>query len=77
MSQKRDWLKKIRIERGYTGPEIADKLGCKHSTWYGYEAGYRTPRGKDAIRIANLLKFPVELFFCNDVRETRHRKEVI
>lgn len=77
MAERRDWLVDIRKGRGLTGIEIAEKLGIAKSTWYGYEQGYRTPRGKEALQIANLLEFPVEYFFCDDGRELNKRKEVI
>lgn len=77
MAVKREWLKKFRVEKGYSQQEIADKLNIARTTWIGYENGYRTPRGKTAIQIANLLNFPVELFFYTDVRESQIKRDVL
>lgn len=77
MAKEREWLKQIRKEKGYTGPKIAKELNISHSTWYGYESGYRTPNGYDALRIAKLLDFDMELFFNVESRDTRKERKVM
>ncbi len=75
-TKKREWLIKLRQERGLTGPEIAKMAGIHVNTYYGYEHGRRFPRREHAIRIAEILGFPIEFFYYNDVAN-RDKKEVI
>ncbi|MGG3737225.1 helix-turn-helix domain-containing protein [Aeribacillus pallidus] len=80
MVVKREWLKQRRKEKGLTGTEIAKMANIGVGTYYNYENGQRTPRKEHAIRIAEILDFPVSYFFYDDVREARQkesRKEVI
>lgn len=79
-AKKREWLIKLRHERGLTGREVAEMAGISVNTYYGYEHGRRFPRKEHAIRIAEILDFPVGYFFYYDVRETQQKetgKEVI
>jgi putative transcriptional regulator len=76
----RDWLKRRRKEKGLTGRQVAKMAKIGVGTYYNYENGYRTPRKEHAIRIAEILNFPVAYFFYDDVREARTKeaqKEVI
>jgi transcriptional regulator with XRE-family HTH domain len=77
---ERVWLKQRRKEKNLSGIDVARLANIGVGTYYNYENGYRTPRKEHAIRIADILDFPVAYFFYDDVREARQRearKEVI
>lgn len=48
-------LKKIRLEKGYSQKDFAEKLGVAKSTYCMYENGYREPNVDTIKKIADLL----------------------
>lgn len=63
-------LRKARMLRGYTQKEMTTILDHKWTSRYAqYETGVRTPRVREAIRIANVLGETVEFLF-DEAKET-------
>lgn len=59
-------LKKIRLEKGYSQKDFAEKLGVAKSTYCMYENGYREPNVDTIKRIADLLGVSVDDLFGID-----------
>lgn len=60
-------LKKIRLEKGLTQQEIADKTNISISMLAMMENGYRRGSDETKIKLANFYKKSVEsLFFANN-----------
>ncbi len=74
----KQWLKKLREDKGYTQESIADKIGIAKTTYSSYEQGYRRPSISTAKKLAEVLDVPWTIFFDNEVRKTYvYDKEVI
>lgn len=54
-------IKTLRIYRGMTQQELADKIGTKRTTLTGYESGHRTPDLFTAKRIATALRVSMDV----------------
>lgn len=62
-----DKLRELRVKRGLTQEQIAEKLGITKSSWSMYERGERSPRDEVKVRIAYYFRTTVEeLFFKYD-----------
>ncbi len=60
-------LKKIRLEKGLTQQEVADKTNISISMLAMMENGYRRGSDETKIKLANFYKRSVEsLFFANN-----------
>lgn len=60
-------LKKIRLEKGLTQQEVADKTNISISMLAMMENGYRRGSDETKIKLANFYKKSVEsLFFANN-----------
>ncbi|WP_318636155.1 helix-turn-helix domain-containing protein [Ligilactobacillus salivarius] len=60
-------LKKIRLEKGLTQQEVADKTNISISMLAMMENGYRRGSDETKIKLANFYKESVEsLFFANN-----------
>ncbi len=55
-------LKALRIGRGYTQQQLADKLNINRTTISNYESGNRTPRLNELIAIAEAFGVSVDFF---------------
>ena len=55
-------LKQLRLEKGLTQVELAEKSGVSQGVITNYERGFRTPTLQKAIFIAKALNVPVEEF---------------
>lgn len=53
-------LKRIRIAKGYSQKEFAEKLGVGKSTYCMYESGNREPNVQTIKRISELLNVPTD-----------------
>lgn len=53
-------LKRIRIAKGYSQKEFAEKLGVAKSTYCMYESGTREPNVQTIKRISELLNVPTD-----------------
>lgn len=53
-------LKRIRIEKGFSQKEFAEKLGVAKSTYCMYESGNREPNVQTIKRISELLNVPTD-----------------
>lgn len=56
-------IKTLRVEKGYTQRELAEKLGVTTRNVQKYEAGEITPPIKRAKKIANLFNTSIEKVF--------------
>lgn len=61
----REWLKKIRNEKGMSQFEMASFLQIPQSTYSYYEIGMRNPKIKKAKRLAKLLEINWTKFYEN------------
>lgn len=59
----RDWLIKRRKLKGLTQEQVARKVGISRSYYSEIETGEKTPSGKTAKRISDVLEFNMVLFF--------------
>lgn len=52
-------LKKIRLDRGLTVKELAEKAGCSDSTIHAYERGDSIPKLATFIKIVDALGYVI------------------
>lgn len=60
---KRTWLVEKRKEAGMHQRELAAKVGVSKPYISTIENGIRNPSGETAMKIADELGFPMEMFF--------------
>jgi putative transcriptional regulator len=60
--ERRNWLKELRKEKGFTVRDIAKELGISFSHYSGIENGVKNPSLPLALKISNFFKFKVEDF---------------
>lgn len=65
-NQKRIWLVQKRVEKELTQIELGKLVNASNRTISEIERGNRNPSGKLARKIANVLKFDMELFFNDE-----------
>lgn len=64
----RDWLKKIRLSKGLTQQDVAERSGIKRAYYTMIEQGKRNPSVSVAKSIAKALEMEWTFFFeykCN------------
>lgn len=61
----REWLKKIREDKGLTQEDVAKMVGISRSTYGHIESGERGATVSNAQKIAAALNFSWTLFFEN------------
>lgn len=59
----RDWLRNIRLSKGYTEKQVAEAAGIKQAPYHRIETGVVYPRVLTAKKIANFLGFPWTDFY--------------
>lgn len=59
----RDWLRNIRLSKGYTEKQVAEAAGIKQAPYHRIETGVVHPRVSTAKRIAKFLEFPWTDFY--------------
>lgn len=59
-------LKKIRIENGYTGQFMANKLGISKVFYYQIESGKRRLTYLYAVKIAQIFDMKPDMIFYDD-----------
>lgn len=59
----RYWLKELREKAGYNQTEFAELMKISKSYVSEIEKGNRTPSGKVAYKMAEILKFDMERFY--------------
>lgn len=59
----RTWLAIIRMKKGLTQIELAERLHVSNRTISNIERGHKNPSGRLAYEIANELEFDVALFY--------------
>jgi len=63
---QRDWLIKIREEKGLSQATIAKQAGIVQQSYQLIEKGTNTPRPETAKKIGNVLGFPWMCFYDDD-----------
>lgn len=58
----KDTMKSIRLERGWTQQDVADKLGITKASYANIEKGVRNPSLKTALKISKLFQLPIDIF---------------
>ena len=56
-------VKVLRVERGWSQVELAEKLGVSRQSVYAIESGKFDPSLPLAFKIAELFKMPIEQIF--------------
>lgn len=64
------YLARLRKERGLSQYQMADLLGISRSRYSLYEIGMRRIPVELALRIADILRVPVEALYRNHDRAT-------
>ena len=71
----RNKLIEVRLKRGYTQEQIANKLNIARTTYTGYEIGNVTPSLEVALNIKKILNYENDDIFLNlDVTQTNKNK---
>lgn len=71
----RNKLIEVRVKRGYTQEQIANKLNIARTTYTGYEIGNVTPSLGVALNIKKILNYENDDIFLNlDVTQTNKNK---
>ena len=71
----RNKLIEVRVKRGYTQEQIANKLNIARTTYTGYEIGNVTPSLEVALNIKKILNYENDDIFLNsDVTQTNKNK---
>ncbi|PFJ07792.1 transcriptional regulator [Bacillus cereus] len=68
---KREWLIKLREDKGLKQFEIAKTLDISSNYYCEIENGKKNPRWNIAMRIAEFFDISVENFFYNPTRVSR------
>jgi len=58
--KKHELIAEKRKKLGLTQKELAELIGVKPSTISNYEIGLRSPQGKIAIKLSEILGIPLE-----------------
>ncbi|MBT2577373.1 helix-turn-helix transcriptional regulator [Bacillus sp. ISL-8] len=73
---KREWLIKLREDKGLKQFEIAKKLDISSNYYCEIEKGKKNPRWNIAMRIAEFFGVSADNFFYNPTRVSRVYKEM-
>lgn len=79
----KDVLRKLRVEKGLSQAELAEKLDCAPASIGSYEQGQRIPRNKMLYKIAKFFNVSVDYLFDFDNKHgenitlTKEEKRVI
>ena len=71
----RNKLIEVRVKRGYTQEQMANKLNIARTTYTGYEKGNVAPSLEVALNIKKILNYENDDIFLNlDVTQTNKNK---
>ena len=71
----RNKLIELRVKRGYTQEQMANKLNIARTTYTGYEKGNVAPSLEVALNIKKILNYKNDDIFLNlDVTQTNKNK---
>lgn len=73
----RHWLKELRLDKGLTQQNVAERSNIERSYYTMIEKGNRTPSVEVAKRISLVVGFDWTIFFDNECNETKHFQRVI
>ena len=71
----RKWLIELRKERGLSQYQLADLVGISRSHYTTIESGLRTPSGRTAKKIADVLGFDMALFYEENGCDSRQERD--
>lgn len=73
---KREWLKKIRLQKALTQQDVADKANIRRAYYTMIEQGNRNPSVNVAKSIASVLDIDWTIFFDYKCNEMTHLKVI-
>jgi putative transcriptional regulator len=68
----RNWLKNLRLQRGFTQQDVAQRTKIERSYYTMIENGDRNPSVNVAKQLATAIGFDWTLFFEHQCNETKH-----
>jgi putative transcriptional regulator len=68
----RNWLKQLRIQKGLTQLELAQKAEIERSYYTMIENGDRNPSVNVAKKIGTVIDIEWTIFFDTESNETKH-----
>lgn len=71
----REWLVNKRKEKKMTQKQVAKEVGISRSFYSEIENGAKYPGGKTAKKIADALKFDMDIFFDEKGLKMRRNKK--
>lgn len=69
----RQWLKELRLEKGLTQNEVAEKCNVERAYYTMIETGARNPSVNVAMSIAEALEFDWTIFFEHKCNVSKHK----
>ena len=71
----RGWLRDLRVKKGWTMQELAEEVGVR-ADYIGYlERGHRNPSFSLAMKLSEVLEFPMQDLYVNALpRQDRSKK---
>lgn len=72
----RNWLKELRLNKGLTQQNVADRSAIERSYYTMIEAGNRTPSVQVAKSIALVIGFDWTIFFEGESNETKQKQAI-
>lgn len=70
---KRNWLIRLRVNKGLSRKNVAAQAGINYVTYGQYENGHRNPSVIAAQKIGEALNFDWTIFFTSDWCESHQR----
>ena len=65
--KRRERLRKLRLQRGWTQEDVGKMLGVTGSAYGMIEQGVRSPRLPMVLQLQQIFGVPVEELFCEDL----------
>lgn len=72
----RSWLKKLRVNKGLTQQNVADRSGIERPYYTMIESGDRTPSVQVAKSIALVIGFDWTIFFEKESNDSKQQEVV-
>jgi len=63
------FIRKKRLENGWTQSHVAEKLEVSERFYRSIEAGHKKPSYENIIKIEDLFNLPQRVLFCEDVHK--------
>lgn len=62
----KDRIRRLRLEKGMTQKEVADKLGTNYQTYQQWERGVRSPKLDSLERLSNIFSVTTDYLIGNE-----------